>query len=62
MARELKCRDVGFDCDAVVVAENDDDVLAQVADHAKSVHGMTDEQINDPDFGSQVKARIHDQA
>ncbi|MBA3377843.1 MAG: DUF1059 domain-containing protein [Chloroflexota bacterium] len=61
MARELQCRDVGFDCDAVVVAESDDDVLAQVADHAKSVHGMTDEQINDPDFGSQVKAQIHDQ-
>lgn len=61
MARELQCRDVGFDCDAVVVAESDDDVLAQVADHAKSVYGMTDEQINDPDFGSQVKAQIHDQ-
>ncbi len=62
MTRELHCRDVGFDCDAVVVAESDDDVLTQVADHAKSVHGMTDEQINDPDFGSQVKAQIHDQA
>ena len=60
MAKKLQCRDVGFDCDAVV-AESDDDVLAQVADHAKSVHGMTDEQINDPDFGSQVKAQIHDQ-
>ncbi len=61
MARELHCRDVGFDCDAVVVAESDDEVLVQVGDHAKSVHGMSDEQINDPDFGSQVKAQIHDQ-
>lgn len=62
MTRELHCRDVGFDCEAVVVAESDDEVLAQVAEHAKSVHGMTDEQIDDPEFGSQVKAQIHDQA
>ncbi|MBA2470669.1 MAG: DUF1059 domain-containing protein [Chloroflexia bacterium] len=62
MAKELHCRDVGFDCEAVVVAESDDEVLAQVAEHAKSVHGMTDEQIEDPEFGSQVKAQIHDQA
>ncbi|MBA3275179.1 MAG: DUF1059 domain-containing protein [Chloroflexia bacterium] len=62
MARELHCRDVGFDCEAVVVAESDDEVLAQVAEHAKSVHGMTDEQIEEPEFGSQVKAQIHDQA
>ena len=62
MAKELHCRDVGFDCEAVVVAESDDEVLAQVAEHAKSVHGMTDEQIEDPEFGSQVKAQIYDQA
>ncbi len=62
MARELHCRDVGFDCEAVVVAESDDEVLAEVAEHAKSVHGMTDEQIEEPEFGSQVKAQIHDQA
>jgi predicted small metal-binding protein len=62
MAKELHCRDVGFDCDAVVVSENEDEVLAQVAEHAKSVHGMTDEQINDPDFGTQVRAQIHDRA
>lgn len=61
MARELHCRDVGFDCDAVVVAETDEDVLSQVADHAKSVHGMTDDQISDPSFGDQVKGQIHDQ-
>lgn len=62
MTRELHCRDVGFDCEAVVVAESDDEVLAQVAEHARSVHGMTDEQISDPEFGSQAQAQIHDQA
>jgi len=62
MARELRCRDVGPDCDAVVVAERDEDVLVQVADHAKQVHGMTDEEINDPAFVQQVREQIHDQA
>jgi len=62
MAKELHCRDVGFDCEAVVVAESEDDVLAQAAEHAKAVHGMTDEQVSNPEFGSQVKAQIHDQA
>ncbi len=62
MAKELHCRDVGPDCDAVVVAESDEDVLAQVAAHAKDAHGMTDEQISDPDFVTHVKSQIHDQA
>lgn len=62
MAKELHCRDLGFDCDAVVVAENEDEVLAQVAEHGKSAHGLSDEQLTDPEFGSQVRAQIHDQA
>ncbi len=60
MAKELHCRNVGPDCDAVVIADNEDEVLAQVAEHAKSVHGMTDEQINDPAFLAKVHQEIHD--
>lgn len=62
MAREAYCRDVGPDCDAVVIAENDDEVIAQVADHARQVHGMTGEEINDPAFLAHVREQIHDQA
>ncbi len=61
MTKELNCRDVGPDCDAVVVADNEDDIVDQVAAHAKSVHGMTDEQVTDPDFVAHVKNQIHDQ-
>lgn len=61
MARELNCRDLGFDCDGVVVAENDDEVVAQAAQHAREVHGMTDEQLGDPAFDEQVRRQIHDQ-
>ncbi|SDB93738.1 Protein of unknown function [Raineyella antarctica] len=57
MGKELHCRDLGFDCDAVVNAESDDDVLMQVAAHAKDVHGMTDEQLADPALLQKVRAQ-----
>ena len=62
MAKELHCRDIGFDCDAVVMAESEDEILAQVVDHAKSVHGMSDEQLSDPALQDQVRSQIHNRA
>ena len=61
MTRELHCRDVGFDCDAVVIAERDEDILVQVVEHAKTVHGLTDEQLSDPALAETVRQQIHDQ-
>lgn len=61
MAKELRCRDVGFDCDAVVVAENEEDVLRQVGQHARDVHDMSDEQLSDANFLQQVQNQIHEQ-
>ncbi|MDZ7706635.1 MAG: DUF1059 domain-containing protein [Trueperaceae bacterium] len=40
MAKILRCRDVGFDCDAEVRASSEDEVMAQVAEHAREVHGV----------------------
>lgn len=40
MAKILRCRDVGFDCDAEVRASSEDEVMAQVAQHAREVHGV----------------------
>ena len=50
MAKELKCADVGFDCQAVINADTEDEVMAQAADHAKSAHGMSDSDLqqNEP--------------
>ena len=45
MASQLNCRDVGFDCDAQINAETEDEVMTQAADHARSVHGMSDEDV-----------------
>lgn len=60
--KELNCRDVGFDCEGVVTGETEYDVLTQAAAHAKEVHGLSDEQVDDPDFGRQVSEQIHDRA
>lgn len=39
--KELRCRDAGFDCDAVVRAETVDDVMAEAGPHAEDVHKVT---------------------
>lgn len=55
MAKVLKCRDVGFDCDAVVRAESDEEVMARVAAHARDLHGIEDVP---PDVAERARAHI----
>jgi predicted small metal-binding protein len=43
--KELRCRDVGFDCEGVIRAESDEEVLRQAAQHARTAHGLT--QLDD---------------
>jgi predicted small metal-binding protein len=57
MAKELICRDVGFDCDAVVTADSEEEVMAQAATHAREVHGL--EQIDDQ-TAERIRAQVHD--
>jgi predicted small metal-binding protein len=40
MSLVVRCRDVGFDCDGIVRAESEQELLQKVAEHAKSVHGL----------------------
>jgi predicted small metal-binding protein len=47
MAKQLNCSDVGFDCSAQMNGEAEEDVMAQAAEHAKSVHGMSDSDLQD---------------
>jgi len=39
--KTLHCSDAGFDCQAVVKAETEEEILAQAAAHAQTVHGVT---------------------
>ena len=40
MAKTLRCRDVGPDCDFVARGETEEEIMGQVAQHAKAAHGM----------------------
>ena len=59
MAKVVHCRDIGFDCDGVVKAETEAELMAKVAEHAKSVHNLT--EITD-EVVEQVKAVIREEA
>ena len=45
MSKVVHCRDIGFDCEGVVRAETEEDVLKLVAEHAKRVHQV--DEISD---------------
>lgn len=38
--KELRCRDAGFECDAVVRGDTMDEVMARARPHAEEVHGL----------------------
>ena len=40
MTKAVHCRDIGFDCDGVVRAETEEEALARVVAHARTVHGL----------------------
>jgi predicted small metal-binding protein len=40
MAKTMSCRDVGPDCDFVARGETEDEIMGQVAEHARTAHGM----------------------
>jgi predicted small metal-binding protein len=42
MTKLLRCRDVGFDCDAEVRGDTNEAILAQVAVHARDAHGVVE--------------------
>jgi predicted small metal-binding protein len=38
--KTLHCRDAGFDCQAVIRANTEEEVLKEAAQHALEVHGV----------------------
>lgn len=40
MAKILRCRDVGMDCDFVARAETEEELLKKAAEHAATAHDM----------------------
>ncbi len=58
MTKTVKCRDVGFDCDGVVRAQSEDELLKLVAEHASQAHGV--QQIT-PQIVAKVKSVIKEE-
>jgi predicted small metal-binding protein len=40
MAKELRCADVGMDCDYVATADTTEELMGKVAAHAAAVHDI----------------------
>ena len=57
MAKSIRCRDVGVDCDFEARADTVEELLQKCSQHAKSDHGM--EQIP-PDLAAKVQAAIRE--
>ncbi len=55
----LKCRDAGFDCNAVMRAETEAEVMQQAAEHAKSVHNLS--EISEQAV-AKIRSLIHDES
>lgn len=55
--KKLDCRDAGFDCEGKIEAETTAEVMAQAAEHAKSVHDVD----LTPEMADQIKQLIRDE-
>ena len=40
MAKVLRCRDIGMDCDFVAHADSEEEILKKAAEHIDTTHGM----------------------
>jgi predicted small metal-binding protein len=58
MAKVLRCSDVGFECDGVIRAETEEELLKQAAEHAREAHNL--QKISD-DIVEKVRAAIRDE-
>jgi predicted small metal-binding protein len=55
--KTLHCRDAGFDCEGVIQAESEEEVLIQAAEHAQAEHNV---QVT-PELAEQIKTLIKDE-
>ena len=53
----LRCREVGFDCDQVIRAQSEEEVLREAAEHAQQIHRV---EVT-PALAAQVQSYIHDE-
>ena len=58
MAKVVKCREVGVDCDFEARGATVEEVMQKCAEHAKADHGMNEIPA---ELATKVQAAIHDE-
>jgi predicted small metal-binding protein len=58
MAKVVKCRDVGVDCDFVARGQTEQEVMKACTEHARSAHGMDEIPT---ELVAKVKASIREE-
>ena len=58
MSKVLHCRDVGPDCNYVARGQSEDEIMRQVVDHARTVHGIDPVP---PDLARKAQASIREE-
>jgi predicted small metal-binding protein len=58
MAKMLRCRDAGVDCDFVARGETEEDVMNKAVEHARQDHGM--ENVPD-EVLAKARSVVHDE-
>lgn len=54
--KTLRCRDAGFDCEGIIQAASEEEILSQAAEHAQAAHNV---QVT-PELAEQLKTLIED--
>jgi len=57
MAKVIRCRDTGSDCDYVARAETEEELLKLAADHAQTVHGL---EVTE-ELAEQIRSLVKDE-
>ena len=60
MAKVLRCRDLGMDCQKEIRAENEDELMKLAAEHAEKDHGISAAVIP-PSIMAMVKSAVKDE-
>ena len=55
--KTLHCRDAGFNCEGVIRANSEEEVLSQATKHAQDVHGVS----VTPEMAEQLKTLIREE-
>ena len=58
MAKVLRCRDVGLDCEGELRGETEEEILRQAAEHARITNNMTEMT---PEIVQKVRAAIREE-